>query len=152
SASVSSVDDAAREPTSLPGWLLHQATARPKFVAMRVKELGRWREITWADYAARVAGVGRALMHLGVQRGERVAIVSDSRPEWLITDPGVQGSGAPPVGLSVRTWPAELASMMRRAGVTVAIVEDEEQFDKITEVLDQVQLRHLIVIDPRGIQ
>jgi long-chain acyl-CoA synthetase len=119
---------------------------------MRVKELGRWREITWAEYTSRVASVGRALLHLGVQRGDRVAIVSDNRPEWLITDLAVQGLGAATVGLFVTSPAAELAAMARRAGVAVAIVEDEEQFDKLSEVQDQVSLRHLIVIDPRGIQ
>jgi long-chain acyl-CoA synthetase len=117
-----------------------------------VKELGRWRELTWADYAARVAAVGSALMHLGVKSGDRVAIVSDNRPEWLITDLAVQGIGAATVGLFVTSPPAELAAMMRRAGVEVAIVEDEEQFDKVSEMQDQVKLEHLIVVDPRGIQ
>lgn len=146
------VTDPVTEPVSLPGWLLHQAATRPKAVAIRVKELGRWREISWADYAARAAGVGRALLHMGVQPGDRVAIVSDNRPEWLITDLAVQGIGATTVGLFVTSPAAELAAMARRAGVAVAIVEDEEQFDKFSEAQDQVSLRHLIVIDPRGIQ
>src|SRR5205085_11133802 len=91
-------------------------------------------------------------MNLGVQHGDRVSIVNDNRPEWLITDLAVQGLGATTVALFVTSPAEELSAMMRRAAVTVAIVEDEEQFDKASEVLDTVKLRHLIVIDPRGIQ
>ena len=49
-------------PTTVPGWLLHHAQTRPGDVALRVKELGRWREVSWRDHAARVASVGRALL------------------------------------------------------------------------------------------
>ncbi|MEX0665625.1 MAG: AMP-binding protein [Acidimicrobiia bacterium] len=140
------------EPTSLPGWLLRQAETRPKAVALRVKELGRWLEISWAEYAGRVASVGRALVHQGVGTGDRVAIVSDNRVEWLLTDLAVQGLGAVSVGLFETSDAAELASLIERAGVTVAIVENEEQFDKLVEVADRVALRHLVIIDPRGIQ
>ncbi len=147
-----SAADLGAEPTSLPAWLLRQAETRPKDVALRVKELGRWLELTWADYAARVANIGRALSHQGVAPGDRVVIVSDNRIEWLFTDLAVQGLGAVSVGLFVTSDAAELAALIKRVGATVAIVEDEEQFDKLVEVGDQIALRHLIVIDPRGIQ
>ncbi len=139
-------------PTSVPAWLLRQAETRPRDVALRVKELGRWLELTWADYAVRVANVGRALSHQGVAPGDRVVIVSDNRIEWLFTDLAVQGLGAVSVGLFVTGDAAELAALIKRADATVAVVEDEEQFDKLVEVAAQITLRHLIVIDPRGIQ
>jgi long-chain acyl-CoA synthetase len=68
-------------PSTLPGWLLQHASDRPRDVAVRVKELGRWREITWAAYAERVASVGRALSHHGVGVGDRILLISENRPE-----------------------------------------------------------------------
>ena len=142
----------AHEPQSLPAWLLHQAEARGRATAMRVKELGRWHETSWAHYAERVAGIGRALMHMGVTSGDRVAILSDNRAEWLMTDLAVQGIGAASVALYVTSPASEVGALLQQASVEVVIVEDEEQFDKVLEVRDQLSLRTVVVIDPRGIR
>ncbi len=139
-------------PSSLPAWLLHQAATRSRATALRTKELGRWREASWADYAERVAGIGRALMHMGVKSGDRVAILSDNRAEWLATDLAVQGIGAATVALYVTSPASEIGALLQQANVEVVIVEDEEQFDKVLEVSDQLSLRHVVVIDPRGIR
>lgn len=139
-------------PQSLPAWLLHQARARPRATAIRVKELGRWCETSWADYAERVAGIGRALMHMGVKSGDRVAILSDNRAEWLMADLAVQGIGAATVALYVTSPASEIAALLKQARADVVIVEDEEQFDKVLEVGTQLSLRHIVVIDPRGIR
>ena len=138
--------------TSLPGWLMYHAQSRPRAVALRVKELGRWREITWAEYAERVSSVGRALAQRGVGPGDRVAIVCDNRPEWIITDLAVQGIGAATVGVFVTSPAAEVAELLRRSRVKVAIVEDEEQLDKFLETRDTTGIECIAVIDTRGIR
>ena len=137
-------------PRSLPAWLLHQAGARSRATAIRVKELGRWCETSWADYAERVAGIGRALMHMGVKSGDRVAILSDNRAEWLATDLAVQGIGAATVALYTTSPASEIATQLEQADVGVVIVEDEEQLDKVLET--GKKLRNIVVIDPRGIR
>jgi long-chain acyl-CoA synthetase len=139
-------------PTTLPGWLLAHAEQQPNHVAIRVKELGRWREITWAEYAERVQAVGRALLHQGLKAGDRVAIVSDNRAEWLIVDLAVQGLGAVSVGIPVTGDPSELAAMIERTHSDVVVVEDEEQFDKLMETSGRVSPRQIVVVDPRGIE
>jgi long-chain acyl-CoA synthetase len=151
-ASALSPSETASAPRTVPGWLLHQARERPRATALRVKDLGRWQETTWAEYAERVAGVGRALMHMGVAPGSRVAIISGNRAEWMITDLAIQGTGAATVTVSVTAPPGQTAEMLTAAEVDVAIVEDEEQLDKVTEVRDRLALRHVIVFDPRGIR
>src|SRR5688572_20116123 len=144
--------DAEAPPATLPGWLLRQAADRPKQVAIRVKELGRWREISWAEYADRVQSVGRALLFQGVKPGDRVALASDNRVEWLIADLAVQGLGAVTVGVSVLSDGPELVGMLEQTGSKVILVEDEEQFDKVMESRDRLSLDRVVVIDPRGIE
>ena len=100
--------DTTTEPSTVPGWLLRHAATRPRGVAMRVKELGRWREITWEGHAARVASVGRALAHHGIGPSDRVLLVSENRPEWVVTDLAVQGLGAATIGVFPTTPTAEM--------------------------------------------
>ena len=151
-APVRSVPDAAANPSTLPAWLLHHAATRPRDVALRVKELGRWREITWEEHAGRVAAVGRSLAHHGLGRGDRVLLVSENRPEWVITDLATQGLGAATVGM-FPTTPAEAAAdLLGRCGARIAVVEDEEQLDKLLEVREGTGLEQIFVIDPRGIR
>jgi long-chain acyl-CoA synthetase len=146
------VDSPEGAPRTLPGWLLEQARIRPRATAIRVKDLGRWQETSWAEYAERVAGVGRALAHMGVGPGDRVAVVSGNRAEWIVTDLAVQGIGATTVTVSVTGPPEQLAEQLASTSAGVVIVEDEEQFDKVMESRDRLTLRHVIVIDPRGIR
>ncbi len=140
----------ATPPTSLPAWLLRQATERPKAVAMRVKELGRWREITWAQHLERVAMIGHALRELGVSSGDRVAIVSEGRPEWVAVDLAVQGIGATTVGLLTSLPEAELQPLLRRSGARLVVVEDEEQHDKVMAVRSATSVERVVIIDTRG--
>ncbi len=144
--------DLSSGPSTLPAWLLLQAELRPKAVAMRVKELGRWREISWQEHAARVEAVGRALSTFGVSRGERVLLLSENRPEWVVTDLAVQGLGAATVGVFPTTPVAEVGPLLERSGVRVAVVEDEEQLDKLLALRDRSRLERIVVIETRGIR
>jgi long-chain acyl-CoA synthetase len=134
---------------TLPARLLELAATRPTRVAYRRKRLGIWEETTYARYAEQVAGLGMGLVELGVRHGDRVAIQSDNRPEWLLTDLAVQGIGAITVGVYPTSPSAELLHVLRDCGATVFVAEDEEQLDKVLAVRDQLpDLRHLVVVDP----
>lgn len=139
-------------PTTVPGWLVHHANARPRAIAHRVKELGRWREVTWQHHADRVARVGRALAFLGTGPGSRVLVLSENRPEWVITDLAVQGLGATTVGVFPSAPAPDAGDFLRRSGAQIAVVEDEEQLDKLLEVRAGTALERIVVIDTRGIQ
>jgi long-chain acyl-CoA synthetase len=141
------------EPASLPALLLKQAAERPKVVAMREKHLGRWRQFTWQDYAERAARVGLGLLELGVQAGERVAVHSENRPEWLVADVGAQGIGAVVVGIYPTSPSAEVEYLLGHSEATVVIVEDEEQLDKTLAARANLpHLRTIVVIDTRGVR
>ncbi|PWV82066.1 long-chain acyl-CoA synthetase [Prauserella marina] len=146
---VRHADDA--EPT-LPARLLANAHHRPSAVALREKHRGYWREWTWSEYARRVANTAAALRRLGVARGERVAIHAENRPEWVIADLAAQSIGATSVGIYPTSPSAEVEYLLAHCGATVLIAEDEEQLDKVRAVRGKLPaLRHIIVIDTRGI-
>ncbi|MFB0532386.1 MAG: AMP-binding protein, partial [Desulfatiglandales bacterium] len=62
-------------------------------VALRRKELGIWHDISWNKYYRLAKYVGSALISLGLQKGDRVSILGDNCPEWVIIDMGVQCAG-----------------------------------------------------------
>src|SRR5439155_1314493 len=86
--------------STIPGLLVERARARPARVAFRAKELGVYRETTWAALAARVAAVAQGLAaRFGVGRGSTVAILGDPCPEWTIADLAAQALGAVTYGI-----------------------------------------------------
>jgi long-chain acyl-CoA synthetase len=142
---------AAAPVQTLPALLRQNAARLRHRVALRHKDLGLWREYTWAEYADRVARVGLGLAALGVEPGERIAILGENRPEWLWADLGAQGIGAIVVGVYSTSPAPEVEYILDHAGCVVAIVEDEEQLDKLLEVRERLPLlRHIILIEPRG--
>src|SRR5205085_11579294 len=88
-----------RGMTTLPQLLLERAQATPHAVALREKDRGIWRELTWADYLARVQRFSLGLRALGLERGDKVAIIGDNRPQWIIAELAAQAAGAVSVGL-----------------------------------------------------
>ncbi|NYG56564.1 AMP-binding protein [Nocardioides perillae] len=140
--------------TSTPATRIReQARTRGDAVALRDKHLGVWREWTWVDYWEHVQLAGHALLALGVTPGDRVAIHSENRPEWLITDMGALAVRAASVGVYPTNPAAEVAYLLQNSGATVLLAEDQEQVDKALEVLDQCpDLRTIVYVEPRGIR
>jgi long-chain acyl-CoA synthetase len=148
------VDPGAHRSTlqlSLPGRLILWAHDRPDDVALRVKRLGRWQEITWRGYYERVRAVALALREMGVGEGDCVAIHSDNCPEWLYVDLATQGIGGRSVGIYQTSPPTDVAYLLNHSRSVVHFAEDQEQVDKAMEVAGETPaVRHLVVFDPRG--
>jgi long-chain acyl-CoA synthetase len=129
------------------------AAATPRGVAMRSKQLGLWRETSWAEYWDEVQLVGHALLALGISRGDRVAIQSENRREWLSADLGIVAVGGITVGLYPTNPSAEVLHLLADSGSVLLVAEDQEQLDKALDVSDRLpDLAHLVYIDPRGIR
>ena len=138
---------------SLPGLLLQRAGELGGRVALRHNELSRWREYTWEEYATRTARIGLALRELGIEPGDRVAIHSENRPEWVMTDLAIQGIGAASVGIYPTSPSAEVAYLLDHSRAVLLVAEDEEQLDKVLAVRDELpHLRHIVVIETRGVR
>jgi len=135
----------------LPGLLADHAARRPGDIALREKEFGIWQEITWADYLARVRRFSLGLTELGVEKGDRVAIIGDNRPEWVIAELASQTAGILPLGLYQDAIADELAGILKAAEARVIVAEDQEQVDKVLEVRDRLPgLEHIVYYDRRG--
>ncbi|BDG61438.1 long-chain fatty acid--CoA ligase [Caldinitratiruptor microaerophilus] len=122
-------------------------------VALREKDYGIWQEITWAGYRDRVRDFCLGLLSLGFERGERVAIVGDNRPEWVIAELAAQSAGGASVGVYQDSLAHEVAYVVDHADATIVVVEDQEQVDKILEVRDRLpKVKRVIYYDPKGLR
>ena len=138
---------------SLPAILLERARTTPGGIAMRKKALGRWRTYTWSEYAERASRIGRGLLELGVETGDRVAIHSENRVAWLLADMGIQGIGAVTVGVYPTSPAAEVEYLLGHSESRVVIVEDQEQLDKTLAVRDQLpELQKIVLVDDTGLR
>ncbi len=120
-------------------------------VALRYKDRGIWQEFTWGEYQAHVRAFGLGLVALGLRPGEKVAILSDNRPEWLYAEVGTLAVGGIAVGVYQDAIAREIGYVVDHADATYVVAEDQEQLDKVLEVRAQVpQVRRIITIDPKG--
>jgi long-chain acyl-CoA synthetase len=130
-----------------------RATRTPDAVALRAKDFGIWQEVTWAQYWASAQLVGHALLALGVEPGDRVAVHSENRREWLYADIGTVAVRAVNVGLYPTNPASEVAYLLSHSGARVLVAEDQEQVDKALAVVDALpDLEHIVYIEPRGIR
>ena len=133
--------------------LERHASETPERVALRTKDLGLWREITWAEYWDSVQTVGHGLLALGVEPGDRVAVHSENRPEWVYADLGTSAIRAMTMGLYPTNPPAEVGYLLADSGAVILIAEDQEQVDKALEVKNELpELKKIIYIEPRGVR
>jgi len=130
-----------------------RATRTPGRIALREKDLGIWQEVTWAGYWQAVDTVAHGLLALGVEPGDRVAIHSENRREWLYVDVATVAVRATTVGLYPTNPPAEVGYLLAHSGARVLVAEDQEQLDKALAVLaDCPELNCVVYLEPRGIR
>jgi len=136
----------------LPRLLRDAALEFPGRTAMRVKEAGVWRDITWEGYADAVRRIAFGLAALGVGPGDRVAIQSENRPEWLFADVAAASLRAMIVGLYPTNPVAEVTYLLQDSAARVLIAEDQEQVDKaIAAAPESPALEWIVYLDGRGL-
>lgn len=122
-------------------------------VALRKKELGIWNKITWRQYGAMVRQVGMGLVAFGLKPKNRVAIMGDSRPEWLYADLGNLSVNGISVGVYTTCSAEEVKYHISHSEARFFFVEDEEQLDKVLEIRVRLpMLEKIIVIDMKGLK
>ena len=127
------------------------AQRKPDAVAMREKEFGIWQEITWAQLWDDTLNAAHGLLALGAASGDRVSIHSEDRPEWVILDLATVAIRGITVGLYPTNPAPEVQYILSDSGSIVHLVEDQEQADKVMEVIGELpELRKIIHIEPRG--
>ena len=139
--------------TTFPRLLLKHAAERPTAPAMREKEYGIWQAHSWADMAALVEHIACGLHQAGLRRGEHMVVVGANRPRLYATMLAAQSLGAIAVPLYQDAVGAECVFPINNAEVRFAMVEDQEQVDKLMDIREQCpQLAHVIYDDPRGLR
>ncbi len=139
--------------TTFPRLLLEHAAKRPQAPAMREKEYGIWQTTSWHDMAQRVRHIAGGLHQLGLRRGEHLIVIGANRPSLYATMLATQALGAIPVPLYQDAVAAECVFPINNAEVRFAVVEDQEQVDKMLEIREQCpQLAHILFDDPRGLR
>lgn len=124
----------------------------PDKVAFRYKEFGIWTETTYKEFWDQVQYVGNALKFYGVKAGETVAVHSENRPEWIISDVGIQAIQSITVGLYPTNPPQEVKYLLGHSESKVLFAEDQEQVDKVLEVIDDLpELTKIVYFESRGI-
>lgn len=122
-------------------------------VAFRYKEEGEWKPVTFAEHKETCKKISKALMALGVQKGEKVDILSQTRLEWIQVDTATVSIGAVNVGIYASLLSEDCAYILNHSDAVVLIVECQEQLDKIIPIRSNLpELKHIIIIDgePKG--
>ena len=119
---------------TFPKLLAENARRRPGRPAAREKDLGIWQTWTWGQVAEEVRALACGLAALGLKPGDKIAIIGDNRPRLYWTMTAAQALGAVPVPLYQDSAAKEMAFVLDHAEVRFAMVEDQEQVDKLLGV------------------
>ncbi len=138
---------------TFPKLLDRNARERGPRPAIREKYLGIWQTFSWSETRAEVETIAHGLAASGVQRGDRIAIVGDNRPNLYWSMVAAQALGAIPVPVYQDSGAGELAYVLQHAEVSFAVSEDQEQIDKLLEVRETTPaLKTFVYCDPRGMR
>ncbi len=138
---------------TFPRLLLHHAQVRGGRTAIREKDLGIWLSWSWQQVADEVRAAACGLAALGFKRGMTLAIIGDNRPRLYWSMMAAQALGGVPVPLYQDAVAGEMKFVLENAEVVFAVVEDQEQVDKLIEVRAHCPLlRHIVFDDGRGMR
>ena len=138
------------DASSIPQVFFDRAAQRGGKTAHMVKRDGAWQEISWQALRDIVRHVARGLLTLDLQAGDRVAILSDSRAEWVQCDLGIMAAAGITVPIYASSTPDQAAYILQNSGATAMFVDTSAQLDKILAVRDQVPTLKNIVMTTDG--
>jgi long-chain acyl-CoA synthetase len=138
---------------TFPKLLLRHAAVRGERPAIREKDLGIWQAWTWRQVAEEVEWLACGLAAAGFRRGEHLAIIGENRPRLYWALSAAQALGGIPVPFYQDAVAAEMVYVFNNAEIGFAIVEDQEQADKLFEIQPQCpKLASITYDDPRGLR
>ena len=127
----------AAECNTLPMLLLHNAVKLGDSPANREKDLGIWQTWTWSQVRDETECLAGGLVQLGFQRGDKLAIIGDNRPHLYWAMVAAQSLGGVPVPLYQDSVAEEMVHVLSNGDIKFAIVENQEQTDKLIEIKEQ---------------
>lgn len=138
---------------TIPALLSQQVATFGSATVLRKKQRGIWNAVTWSELDGFVREIGQGLRAAGLTHGDAVAVLSETRPEFVYTDLAILGCGAASVAIRPDDEAPRVGEILRETGATFAIVEGEEQLDKILAVRSECPaLRRIVIIDMKGLR
>ena len=136
------------EPRSLYELFEQITTANAERVAFRHKKEGSWIDVTWSQHRQTVVRAAKSLRALGIDKGQRVCILSESRLEWVQIDTAAVNTGAVSVGIYHSSLSKDCAYIIRHCEATILFVENSVQLEKIESVREQAStLKHVVLLE-----
>jgi long-chain acyl-CoA synthetase len=143
--------EALRKKT-LPGLLLERAHRTPNDVAYRAKKRGIYKERTWIEFKDQVAKCTLGLRELGLEQGDRLALMGDPREEYVICELAALALGVMTHGIYATSSQTQLQQLMEHGGACIFVAENQEYTDLISPLSKSLkELRHIIIIDTKGL-
>ena len=138
---------------TFPKYLLLNAERFGNRPAMRHKDYGIWQSWTWKEQLEEVRAFAIGLQSIGVARGDRIAVIGSNRPRLYWSFAAIQSIGGVPVPVYSDSVAEEMSYVLDHAEVRFAIVEDQEQVDKVLSISDAVpSLQQIVYDEPRGLR
>jgi long-chain acyl-CoA synthetase len=134
--------------TALPASAAQRFSDR---IAARFKVQDEWRDMSYAELGTAIEEIALGLAAMGIEPGDRVCILSDTRLEWTLASYGISAAGAVVVPIYPTNSANECKWVIGNSGARVVVVENEGQADKIAKIRDELpKLEHVIGIDSGG--
>ena len=138
---------------TLPQMLRQRAQRDAQRVAIRQKDFGIWKPVTWAQYYQRACHFGQGLQQLGLPAGGHVGVIAENRIEWVLAQMGAGLVGGITVGVYPTSPANEVAYVVGHADIDIMVCEDQEQTDKVLEALSELpRLKKIIVMETKGLR
>ena len=120
-------------------------------VAYQFNDGEKWVEVTWKQYGRMVRNIALSFVELGLGKGDKICVISNTRPPWDLCDKAVLYIGGVTVGIYQTIPPNQVEYIITHSDAKAIIIEDKTQFEKVVEIADHCpNLKHLIVIEPKG--
>ena len=122
-----------------------------KKIALREKDLGIWQSFTWQDYLEKVKYFSLGMISLGFEPGDKISVIGDNKPEWIIAELAAQCAGGLGTGIYQDSILKEVTYIINHSETKFVIAEDQEQVDKILDMQEELpNVKKVIYYDPKG--
>jgi long-chain acyl-CoA synthetase len=124
-----------------------EAADRYDGAALKYKEDGDWTEMSWEELGKAVRQIAAGLLDLGIEPGQRVAIFSETRPEWTLADLAGIVAGAHVVPIYQTASAEEAEHVLKDSESRLVFVEDEEKLEKAREASEGLDVEHFVLFE-----
>ncbi|MCS7213851.1 MAG: long-chain fatty acid--CoA ligase [Candidatus Calescibacterium sp.] len=121
-------------------------------LAYRYKEGDNWKDVTWGEFKKSVFSVASFLLKRGVKKGEKISVLSETKPAWCIADLAILSVGGTTVGLYPTLSPSQIEYIVNHSDSRAIFVENKEKLEKFLSVRKKTGVKEIIIFEPEGAQ